>query len=149
MANPRVTAADLQRVLSPVEIKAPRRTKASKHNVRFDAAGRDARMYHGVLYHSRTEAEYASHLDILMLAGEVRSWSRQRPFPLLVGGRLVANYIADFVVEERGGREVIQEVKGWQTPDSKLKMSLLKACYPATLVKIVRKSGKNWKVAEA
>lgn len=137
MANPRIT---------PVELKAPRR---GKHNVRFDQAGREDRMYSGVLYHSRTEAQYAAQLDLLMLTGEIRSWSRQRTLPLIVGGRLVANYIADFIVEERGGREVVHEVKGWQTPDSRLKMNLLRACHPDLLVKIVRKSGKNWKVAEA
>lgn len=118
--------------------------------IRTDA-GKLARTYNGILYHSESEALYAQQLDILKMAGEIREWKRQVEYPLYVNGVLVTTYFADFEVYKAHTTPIVVDVKGHQTPESKIKIKLMKAVYgievvivPANSTRPSRKT-KRWK----
>jgi hypothetical protein len=94
--------------------------------------------YKGVVYHSAREASYAQELDWLVRAGQLKSWVRQVSMPLVVGGTLIARYVIDFVEEDMAGNKVYTEVKGYWTPEAKLKAKLFKALYPELAYKVVK-----------
>jgi hypothetical protein len=65
--------------------------------------------------------------------GEARNLRLQVPYKLEVNGSLICKYIADFVYEERqrdgSWREHVEDVKGFKTPEYKLKAKLMKAVH--------------------
>lgn len=94
-------------------------------------------MYNGVRFASKKEANYAAELDLRIRAGDIVSYERQLPFPIVVNGKKVCKYIPDFVITHtNGGREVV-EVKGYATPEWKLKKKLFEALYPELLLTVV------------
>lgn len=109
----------------------------SKYGVRQDAAGKAARTYNGVLFDSKAEAAHCMMLDILVKAGKIHSYERQVNVPLEVNGVKVATIRPDFRLRYPDGRTVLQDVKGFLTPEWKLKHKLFKAIhgYEIELVK--------------
>jgi hypothetical protein len=85
--------------------------------------------YAGRRYHSAAEASYAATLDLLVRAGDVRRWEPQVAIPLVVDGRRVCTYVADFRVHWADGRCELHEVKGCDTPVWRLKRKLLEATW--------------------
>ena|SRR3990167_11558840 len=67
--------------------------------------------YHGTIYQSKKEAQYAFDLDMLKNAGEIKDWKRQFKLDLRVNGEHIANYYVDFWVLQNDGREELHEVK--------------------------------------
>lgn len=57
------------------------------------------------------------------------TWERQVRFPLTVNYVKICDYIADFMVWYADGRVVITEVKGFVTPDFRLKEKLFRATF--------------------
>lgn len=58
---------------------------------------------------------------------KVDSWERQIPFRLEVNGVLICKYVVDFHVHYADGRHELVEVKGYWTPEAKLKRKLFEA----------------------
>lgn len=86
----------------------------------------------GIQFDSKREASRYQALRLLERNGEVRNIRRQVTYNLVVEGKLVCKYRADFVYEElRKGvwAEVVEDVKGYRTPMYRLKKKLLKAIY--------------------
>lgn len=107
--------------------------------------------YNGHLYASILEADYARHLDLLLLAGELRSVERQRRIRLEVNGHHICDYIPDFDVEWPDGSRSLIEAKGFETPEWKLKARLTVACWlpanPGYDYRVVRRDrGGRWLV---
>ena len=104
--------------------------------------GNTPRIYNGIEYHSQKEAGYAMELDLRMrsarLVDGIRSWRRQVPVKLEVNGMLVTTYIVDFVVLYRDEREEWVEVKGFETPEWKIKEKLFRALFPDRKLTVVR-----------
>jgi hypothetical protein len=94
--------------------------------------------YNRHTYHSGREAEYAQELDWRVKAGELREWRRQVPIELCVGGKLICTYTIDFVEIDRDGKETWTEVKGFETPEWRLKWKLFEALYPDRSMQVVR-----------
>lgn len=94
--------------------------------------------YNGILYASKREAEYAQELDLRVRIGEIVSWERQIPFELVVAGTKICRYILDFVEIDKDGNRTYIEVKGFPTPEWKLKFKLFKALFPHVEVKVTR-----------
>jgi hypothetical protein len=97
--------------------------------------------YNGVVYHSIREAKYAEQLDWQVKAGAITKWERQIKLELKVNGQLICNYVVDFKVTNKMGGIELHEIKGFETPDWKLKWKLLHAlrdevCPGATLLVI-------------
>ncbi len=81
--------------------------------------------YEGNSYHSKKEAQYAAELDMLMRGKAIKSWQRQVKIELLgENGTKVCNYFIDFVVTHKDGTTEYVEVKGFETPEWKLKWKL-------------------------
>lgn len=103
--------------------------------------GNTPHLYNGVRYDSRMEAAYAAELDLLMrVVGpyKVASWERQIPVKLEVNGVLVCTYIVDFLVHWADARDEWVEVKGFETPEWKIKEKLFRALYPHRSFRVVR-----------
>jgi len=94
--------------------------------------------YNGKKYHSKREAAYAEELDWRLKAGDIKSWRGQVNTPLAVAGNLICRYIVDFVITENDGTEKYIEVKGYWTPEAKLKLKLFNALYPDIKLEIVK-----------
>lgn len=85
--------------------------------------------YHGTSYMSNKEAEYARNLDLLLSAGEIKSWEKQVKLSLDVNGVHIANYYMDFVVTNNDDSLDAVEVKGFETDVWKMKWKLAQAIY--------------------
>lgn len=95
--------------------------------------------YGGRTYQSTLEANYAAHLDFLKRAGEIQDFETQKTFRLDVNGVHIANYIADFVVVGKHGREEIHETKGKVLSPFTMKWRLMKALYPQYHYELVKR----------
>lgn len=92
----------------------------------------------GISFQSRDEADYYLTLKAAQENGHIKSFQRQVRFNLHGG----IKYIADFVIEELDGTTRVIDVKGYQTPEFKLKLKLFLADHGAiTLVRAQRKAG--------
>lgn len=85
--------------------------------------------YNGIQYHSKLEAQYATDLDMLKKAGQIKDWERQVKISLDVNGYHIANYYIDFIVYHTNGTTEYVEVKGFPTEVWRLKWKLFEALY--------------------
>lgn len=89
-------------------------------------------MARGIWFASGKEAARYEVLVTRLLAGEIWDLAIQVPFELLpaveIGGvrQRAKRYVADFVYETPAGR-VVEDVKGFRTPEYKLKRHMMKA----------------------
>lgn len=90
-------------------------------------------IYNGIRYHSKKEAEYAQSLDLLQRTGDLKWWTRQVPFYLPSGIKLVV----DFGLCRKDGTFHLVEVKGMETQLWRVKMKLLKHFYPLAEVEVI------------
>jgi hypothetical protein len=100
---------------------------------------------HGYTFASAAEAKRYTELLYLGMAGELRNLELQPRFPITMAGEKVATYVADFRYERRGfdivyfgdgmtfpvevWRDVLEDVKGFDTPISKFKRRCVRALY--------------------
>lgn len=97
--------------------------------------GAKAETVDGIRFASKREARRWGELQLLQRAGQIMNLRRQVKFqlvgrdgPILTPGGRVAQYVADFVyVDNRNGLEVIEDAKGYPTPEYKLKRAILAA----------------------
>lgn len=97
-----------------------------------------AAKYNGQRYHSKREAEYAAELDLRVRAGELKSWRRQVKMPIVVNGSRICSYTIDFVETPPSGDEIYTEIKGFETPEWKLKWKLFEVVYPALKKQVIK-----------
>lgn len=83
----------------------------------------------GRKFSSKAEAKRYSELKLLERAGQIKHLQCQPKFPLSVNNRHICAYIADFQYVE-GRKAVIEDVKGFRTPDYRIKAKLFMALYP-------------------
>ena len=88
----------------------------------------------GITFASKKEARRYGELKLLERAGEIRNLELQPRFPLRVGDVLVCTYVGDFAYCTRPlpgalnvGEFVVEDAKGFKTPEYKLKAKLFKA----------------------
>ena len=90
--------------------------------------------YMGEKFDSKKELNRHLVLLDMQKRGEISQLLRQPKYPLIVNGFKICDYIGDwFYWEERKGRgdsSVIEDAKGFQTPEFKLKWKLCQALYP-------------------
>ena len=86
--------------------------------------------YKGTIYDSGKEAKRAAELELLQRAGKIKNLRRQVKFTLQdkfqYRGKIIRaiEYVADFVYEADG--LIIEDVKGYRTPEYKIKAKMLK-----------------------
>ena len=73
------------------------------------------------------EARRYSVLSLLQKTGEISNLRLQVPFKIVVNGILICTYKADFVYNDRDGKQIIEDTKGMRTQVYNLKKKLLHA----------------------
>lgn len=101
--------------------KAPAKARKGKYNavgVRTEEGYFDSKMEH-----RRWEV-----LKLLARTGEIADLQRQVKYSLDVNGVHITNYIADFVYKQ-DNVVIVEDSKGFKTPEYKIKKSLMKAVH--------------------
>ena len=97
----------------------------------------------GFKFDSKWEAERYGQLSSMSLAGIVKDLQRQIKYDIVINDQKICRYIADFVyilVNEDGSEEkIVEDAKGMQTSDFKLKKKLMEAVFNIK-IKISKKS---------
>ena len=98
----------------------------------------------GFKFDSKWEAERYGQLASMSLAGVIKDLERQVKYEIVVNDYKICRYVTDFVytlVHENGTEEkIVEDAKGVQTTDFKLKMKLMKAVFNID-IKISKKNG--------
>lgn len=82
----------------------------------------------GQSFASKREAKRFSELRLLQKAGQISDLKTQVRSPLDVNGQPVCHYVADFTYTE-GGELVVEDSKGYRTPEFILKSKLMRAVH--------------------
>jgi len=92
----------------------------------------------GLKFDSKWEAERWGQLKSMERAGIVTQLERQIKYDLTINDVKICDYVADFryLLEEEDGMSklVIEDAKGFQTPEFKLKKKLMKAIHNIELL---------------
>lgn len=95
--------------------------KRSKYNAKKT-------VYDGITFHSAKEARRYAALKLLERARKISDLRRQVRYELIVNGMRVCRYTADFVYRE-GDAEIVEDAKGYRTPEYIIKRKLMMAVY--------------------
>lgn len=87
---------------------------------------------------SAAEARRYSELKLLERAHEIKALGVHPVYPLVINGVTIGRFTADFAYFE-GGRKIVEDVKGFMTPDASLRMRVFMALYPDHELKVVTK----------
>lgn len=86
----------------------------------------------GMKFDSKREAKRWMNLRLEETAGQIKDLTRQVVYPLVVNGMQICIYVADFVYERNG--LVVEDAKGFKTPEYRLKAKLMLACHGITVL---------------
>lgn len=93
----------------------------------------------GIKFDSKKEAGRYEDLKLLIRAGEISDLEIQPRFPMVVNGRLVCTYVADFAYRTKDGKRVIEDVKSKATranPAYRIKNKLMRAIHKIDVVEV-------------
>lgn len=85
-------------------------------------------MIDGRAFDSKKEARRYAELKLEQLSGLISGLRLQVSFKISVNGILICRYRADFSYVKNGSR-IVEDVKGFKTPEYKLKARLMLAIY--------------------
>lgn len=84
----------------------------------------------GITFDSRKEAKRWQQLVLMQKVGAITDLQRQVAYPLVVDGKKICVYKADFVYDRlQTGIIIVEDCKGYRTPEYRLKAKLFEACY--------------------
>ena len=87
----------------------------------------------GIKFDSKWESQRYLYIKSLELAGTVKDLELQPKYALAINGHKICNYIADFRYQrqDKNGEwyEVVEDAKGVETPEFKLKKKMMKAIH--------------------
>jgi hypothetical protein len=89
----------------------------------------------GVIFASKREAKRYSELKLAERNGDISNLELQPKFPLIVNGKKIATYIADFRYTEHG-QVVIEDAKGFRTAVYRLKKKMVEAQYDVEIIEV-------------
>lgn len=89
------------------------------------------------LHDSKIEARRCDELRAMEDAGEITHLEQQPKFDVIVNGKTVCRYIADFQYRMAdSGLPIVLDVKGMTTPVFNLKRKLVEAAHPGVVITI-------------
>ena len=88
---------------------------------------------HGHMHDSRLEAGRCNDLHVLEASGAIQRLEQQPVFPVIIDGKTICKYKADFAWRTADCR-IVEDVKGMTTPVFNLKKKLVEACHPGTVI---------------
>lgn len=84
----------------------------------------------GITFHSKREAHWYGIYKMMEQAGEISQLVLQPPFKIVINGKKVCTYLADFSFRDKTGNLHVIDVKGVRTEVYRLKKKLVEAFYP-------------------
>lgn len=97
----------------------------------------------GVTWDSKLEFNHSGYLNIMEKAGRIKEVNRQVRIKLGKSDECKVHYVADFTYfDMQRGKWVVCDVKGFETPEFKLKMKWLLDTYTDFLFEVVKARGK-------
>lgn len=109
--------------LTIAQFKALKQPKKSKY-------GSKKTVVDGIVFHSKKEGTRWQQLVLMQKVGAIADLQRQVAYPLVVDGKKICVYKADFVYTRvQGGKIIVEDAKGYRTPAYRLKAKLFEACY--------------------
>jgi hypothetical protein len=91
----------------------------------------------GITFDSKREASRYQELLLLQRAGQIQDLQLQVPFPVVVNGKKICKYLADFqYVDISTGKTVVEDSKGCRTQTYVLKRKLVSAIYGIEIVEV-------------
>ena len=78
-----------------------------------------------------SKREYARWLDLKLMerACAISDLKRQQPYDINVNGQKICRYIADFTYIDDDDRFIVEDSKGFRTPEYRLKAKLMLAVH--------------------
>ena len=104
---------------------------------KYKVAPKEDRTIDGITFASKREMTRWLELNLLVKAKEISDLHRQITFDIQVNQEHICKYIADFTYIERG-KQIVEELKGFETPEFKLKWKLCQALWPHFVWKITK-----------
>lgn len=101
------------------------------------------RTYAGRVYDSAREMVRARELDLLKMDGTVQAWWNQYRVPLVVNGKTVCAYVADFRILYEDGHYELEEIKGCATREWRIKEKLFRALFPKVKLVVLKDERKR------
>ena len=100
--------------------------KQKSYNNKYNAV---KQTYNGINYDSRLEASRAYELDLMVKAGQIKGYERQFKVELYfynkAGDKIpFKTWKVDYCVENLDGTFTLEEVKGMELPDFKMKRDI-------------------------
>jgi hypothetical protein len=95
-------------------------------------------VFDDITFDSKYEGRFYGELLIQQKAGLIKEIQRQVNIPLIVNGKIICTYKADFIVTYKNGDKELIETKGVQTPDFRIKWKLLDALWSVEFPAIKR-----------
>ena len=87
----------------------------------------------GITFDSKWESERYGQLKAMERGGIVTDLKLQVKYDIVINDIKICKYIADFVYKEESPdgkiREIVEDAKGFETPEFKLKKKLMKAVH--------------------
>ena len=91
----------------------------------------------GITFDSKRESIRYQELILLQRAGQIRDLTLQVPFTIIVNGKKICKYIADFqYVDVASGKTIVEDSKGVRTQTYVLKRKLVEAIYAIKIVEV-------------
>jgi Protein of unknown function (DUF1064) len=98
-----------------------------------------------------SQAEHKRYGELRLLDGAVNGITALRcqpRFPLVVNGKTICTYIADFYYREKG-REICEDVKGMETPVFKIKRKLFEVLHPTIELRLIYSGRRSSRMSAA
>lgn len=89
----------------------------------------------GIRFASTKEGKRYAELKLLAKAGEIKSLEVQPSFDFSIDGKHIFTYVADFSYS-KGGRFIVEDVKGIRTPVYKLKKKIIEIHHDVEITEI-------------
>lgn len=128
--------------ISPIML--PKITYNPKRSRSRSKYGNKKTVVNGIKFDSKWESQRYLYLVSLERAGRVQNLVLQPKFPIEINGHKICTYIADFEydLENLDGtwEHVIEDAKGVETPEFKLKKKMMKAVHNIDIF-LSKKSG--------
>lgn len=83
----------------------------------------------GIKFASKGEARRYSELKILQEQGHISELTLQPKFDYIVNGMKICRYIGDFQYKDSDGKWIVEDKKGFLTPEYKIKRALFLALF--------------------
>lgn len=90
----------------------------------------------GKTFASKKEAKHYLIYKALQDAGQISDLKTQVQFKIVIKGKLICSYFADFTFVDSKGVYCVVDVKGFQTPVYKIKKKLVEAIHFIKIIEV-------------